>query len=163
MFAQEWAIRISQVTDGLSNTFLFGEMTRFPNEPGGSNFGFNYITGAWAGPPWTSKWPNVAWPSDNRITSGATCVPKLNSPADTTGSVYQACVAGGGAVFPTDWISIPACQNYGQWSFRSLHPGGANFAMADGSVKFIKSSIAINIYRALATRAGGEVLSADQY
>jgi hypothetical protein len=35
--------------------------------------------------------------------------------------------------------------------------------MADGSVKFIKSSISVPTYRALGTRAGGEVLSADQY
>jgi hypothetical protein len=35
--------------------------------------------------------------------------------------------------------------------------------MADGSVKFIKNAISVNTYRALGTRAGGEVLSADSY
>ena len=35
--------------------------------------------------------------------------------------------------------------------------------MADGSVKFIKSTINLQTYRALGTRAGGEVISADQY
>lgn len=50
-----------------------------------------------------------------------------------------------------------------QYTFRSLHPGGANFAMADGSVKFIKSSINFNVYQALSTRAQGEVISADAY
>ena len=44
-----------------------------------------------------------------------------------------------------------------------LHPGGGNFAMADGSVHFLKESINPPTYRALATRAGGEVISADQY
>jgi prepilin-type processing-associated H-X9-DG protein len=53
--------------------------------------------------------------------------------------------------------------NFGQYAFRSLHPGGANLAMSDGSVRFIKASIAQQPYRALATRAGGEVVSADQY
>ena len=47
--------------------------------------------------------------------------------------------------------------------FRSHHPGGVNFAFADGSVRFIKNSINEPIYQALATRAGGEVLSADQF
>ncbi|WP_435005344.1 DUF1559 domain-containing protein [Tundrisphaera lichenicola] len=50
-----------------------------------------------------------------------------------------------------------------QYSFRSLHPGGANFAMADGSVKFLKSTINFNIYQALSTRDKGEIISADAY
>jgi prepilin-type processing-associated H-X9-DG protein len=48
-------------------------------------------------------------------------------------------------------------------SFGSLHPGGTNFAMADGSVGFIKESISHQPYRALGTRAGSEVVSADAY
>jgi len=51
----------------------------------------------------------------------------------------------------------------GIYSFRSQHPGGANFVFADGSVKFIKDAIAKNVYRGLSTRAGGEVLSADSF
>jgi prepilin-type N-terminal cleavage/methylation domain-containing protein/prepilin-type processing-associated H-X9-DG protein len=45
----------------------------------------------------------------------------------------------------------------------SRHPGGAQFVMGDGSVKFIKEQIGFTIFQALATRAGGEVLSADQF
>jgi len=50
--------------------------------------------------------------------------------------------------------------NYG---FKSYHPGGANFAMGDGSVKFIKQSIGARTYNSLATRAAGEVVSADAF
>ena len=46
---------------------------------------------------------------------------------------------------------------------QSNHPGGANMLFADGSVKFIKSSISQNIYMGLGTRAGAEVISADSY
>jgi prepilin-type N-terminal cleavage/methylation domain-containing protein/prepilin-type processing-associated H-X9-DG protein len=54
--------------------------------------------------------------------------------------------------------------NWTHWySFRSMHPGGANFAMCDGSVKFIKTTTSMPIYQALSTRAIGEVLSADSY
>jgi len=45
----------------------------------------------------------------------------------------------------------------------SNHPGGANFLFADGSAKFIKSSINMLAYWALGTKANGEVLSSDSY
>ena len=47
--------------------------------------------------------------------------------------------------------------------FWSLHPGGAQFAFADGSVHFVKEKRPIQIFRALATRAGGEILSPVDY
>jgi len=47
--------------------------------------------------------------------------------------------------------------------FWARHPGGAHFAFADGSVRFLKEKRPIAILRALATRAGGEVVSADSY
>jgi prepilin-type N-terminal cleavage/methylation domain-containing protein/prepilin-type processing-associated H-X9-DG protein len=159
MFSTEWSHKVASATDGLSNTLLFGEMSRFRNEPAGSNFEFNLIGGIWAGPPWSS--PNPTWPGDTRMTSGATCVPRLNAPPDMTGAVFQACFAT--ALFPPDWVPVPACRSLGQFGFRSLHPGGANFAMADGSVRFVKETINLPTYRALATRAGGEAIGADQY
>jgi prepilin-type processing-associated H-X9-DG protein len=45
----------------------------------------------------------------------------------------------------------------------SFHPGGCNYAMADGSVRFIKDSINMLTYESIGTRAGGEVVSADSY
>jgi len=51
----------------------------------------------------------------------------------------------------------------GMMTLSSYHPGGCNIAMADGSVRFLKSSTAMNIIWSLGTRAGGEVLSSDAY
>lgn len=45
----------------------------------------------------------------------------------------------------------------------SRHPGGVNMLFADGSVRFLKQTIHPTPWRALATRAQGEVVSADQY
>jgi prepilin-type N-terminal cleavage/methylation domain-containing protein/prepilin-type processing-associated H-X9-DG protein len=49
------------------------------------------------------------------------------------------------------------CDTFHFWS---LHPGGANFAFADGSVRFLRYSAA-DLLPALATRAGGESVSGD--
>jgi len=46
---------------------------------------------------------------------------------------------------------------------QSNHTGGANVLFADGSVKFMKSSVDQNTYMSLGTRGGGEVVSADAY
>lgn len=58
---------------------------------------------------------------------------------------------------------IPDCgngasQGAGTVGARSSHPGGVNAAMADGSVRWFSSSIALPLWRGLATRSDGEVL-----
>ena len=45
----------------------------------------------------------------------------------------------------------------------SYHPGGVNILMGDGSVRFGKDTVALNVWQALSTRNGSEVLSASDY
>ncbi|MDX2038414.1 MAG: DUF1559 domain-containing protein [Isosphaeraceae bacterium] len=45
----------------------------------------------------------------------------------------------------------------------SNHPGGVNVLFMDGSVRFVKSTVAYNIWHAIGSIAGGEVLSADSF
>ncbi len=45
----------------------------------------------------------------------------------------------------------------------SAHSGGVNVLMGDGSVKFIKDSIAQKAWWAIGTRAGGETVSSSDY
>lgn len=56
------------------------------------------------------------------------------------------------------------------WTASSLHPGGVNVLMGDGSVRFIKETIEsiegegkFGVWQKLATRNGGEAISADAY
>ena len=48
-------------------------------------------------------------------------------------------------------------------SYTSRHPGGANFAFGDGSIRFLKNSIGAATFRLLANRADGEIISADKF
>jgi prepilin-type N-terminal cleavage/methylation domain-containing protein/prepilin-type processing-associated H-X9-DG protein len=48
-------------------------------------------------------------------------------------------------------------------SASSNHPGGVNVLFADGSVRFVKSTVNYQAWYAIATISNGEVLSADAY
>lgn len=87
-------------------------------------------------PGWTQwNW----WYNPNAAT--ATCAIPLNRVLKVAKAV-------------NDWPN-----NYG---FASRHTGGGNFALSDGSVRFISENIDTAMYRAYATISSGEVLSNDQ-
>ncbi|MDR3634878.1 MAG: DUF1559 domain-containing protein [Isosphaeraceae bacterium] len=52
---------------------------------------------------------------------------------------------------------------FGAITARSYHSGGVNALFADGSVKFVKSTIDGNTWRSLGSIQGGEVVSADAF
>lgn len=83
-----------------------------------------------------------------------------------------------GTTVPINWVTLrPVCSDGGTWGSadwqcrysyaakgaKSKHPGGANFAMGDGSVRFLKNSTSLTTYCALGSRNGGEVISSDSY
>jgi prepilin-type N-terminal cleavage/methylation domain-containing protein/prepilin-type processing-associated H-X9-DG protein len=51
--------------------------------------------------------------------------------------------------------------NPGWKSARSYHPGGVNVLFCDGHTVFVKDSVDLRAWRAVSTRAGGEVVAAD--
>ncbi len=158
------ATRLQAITDGTSNTFAFGEQSRFLNDP-------DTIMQEWS----RALWFGSSAPNSTRISGTASTVPYLNAafyPGDAglslglspTGQVNAWLFLQEGS----DWRPV------GQFGFRSLHPGGANFAFCDGSVHFIKQTISlgspnytppinIGVYRQLSTRKGGEIVSSDSY
>jgi len=61
------------------------------------------------------------------------------------------------------WVDVPNYEGAGADDFWSLHPGGCNFLFCDGSVRFIKETVDPRVFSFLSTRAGGEVVSSDQF
>jgi prepilin-type N-terminal cleavage/methylation domain-containing protein/prepilin-type processing-associated H-X9-DG protein len=53
--------------------------------------------------------------------------------------------------------------NTGMFGMSSYHPGGANAAFCDGSVRFLKSTTGLPVIWALGSRAQAEVISSDQF
>jgi len=56
---------------------------------------------------------------------------------------------------------FPSGQWQNNYSFRSRHPGGGQFAYCDGSVHFISDNIPLQTYRAMATRDIGEIVPTE--
>ena len=148
-FSRDYVYTTAAITDGTSNTLFLGEASRFLNDP---EIYFNY----WNRVAWVNSVVGLAGTS--RAQGFATTAPRLNAglliPDPPTASPSTA------------WL-IPGTPGYageaGQFGFRSQHPGGANFLLGDGSVRFLKNAINLSVYRGLSTRAGGETLSADSY
>ncbi len=142
-FGYNHAFRDNGFRDGLSYTIMVGEFARFSNDPDGI---FNvWNTSLPIGSP---KQPGVTRPQGL-----ATTVPRLN--AKLRNPDYP-------PASPTSWKSDPNNKDMGQFGFRSVHPGGANFLFGDGSVKFLKDSIDIKgVYQPISTRDGGELVQTD--
>ncbi len=51
----------------------------------------------------------------------------------------------------------------GAWTAGSLHPQGANILFVDGHCGFVRGSVAAKVWRALGTRNGAEVISANTF
>jgi prepilin-type processing-associated H-X9-DG protein len=160
-------VRIASITDGTSNTMIYGEhaharisQTKDPLtgvDSSGDIYGVNWWTsGDYGDTTYSTMFPPNYFASSNQ----ADAAPQMQCRQDN-------------------------------WSMDSgsMHPGGANFALADGSVRFIKNSIqswnwqkiaftnggtggvstynlngiTYGVFQALSTRNGGEVISADSY
>lgn len=95
-------------------------------------------------------WWYAGWGQDK----DGECDSVLGSRTLNLGNRYLSCSAGPYGYAPGRFDN--PCDTFHFWS---PHPGGAHFAFADGSVRFLRYS-ADDILPALATRAGGEAVAA---
>jgi prepilin-type processing-associated H-X9-DG protein len=134
MFQKDTSIRLTDAIDGTSNTLLIGEMSWFVEQIGSS-----------ASLTWGTRYRSWL-----RGTNG--------NPGVVTGfmvgsrNVFRPI----NSIFRFNYITP-----YNDIPMGSMHPGGANFGLGDGSVRFIQETISMATYLSLASRNGGEVLGSD--
>jgi len=171
---------IAGVTDGTSNTVCFFERNR------GSNNGGNgpALPGdVWTGNP-QSQWGIPTYVVSNPMDFGILqqklipdCVAFVKTNPTGVLWTYSGYFWAAGEYTNsvgnfnlTPNSKVPDCSAWGGvgtgigfFSARSRHPGGVNVALTDGSVRFVKDSIAPLIWLSLGTRGGGEIVSSDAY
>ncbi len=126
---QRSATRFADTTDGLSCTLMLGE--RPPSAD--FQFGWWYAGAGQLASGSADLVLGVREPNLQPIVSGSPCGPG-NYPFRPAAGFDDPC---------------------GMFHFWSPHPGGANFAAADGAVRFVRYT-ANDVMPALASRAGGE-------
>jgi prepilin-type N-terminal cleavage/methylation domain-containing protein/prepilin-type processing-associated H-X9-DG protein len=166
-------VTLASVTDGTSNTAMFSEWVRGKNEPVGSMTNGLHQT-------YKTLAPYVMAPTTNTYVNPMNYLNACKTStafygADHKGQTWLNHFCGqGGGYSHIMTPNLNACYFSGnslggaQPDFTvvgasAYHPGGVNVAFLDGSVKFVKNSVSPTIWWAIATRSGGEVISADSY
>jgi len=154
--------KFAQITDGLSKTLSFAEVKAYqPAMKDGGN-----PTGANVSPPasptdvapyggtFVASWSHAQWVSGMVLQSGFTTTfpPNTLVPYVSAGTTYD-------IDFTASRLGTSTTnQTYVAVTSRSSHPGGVSALMMDGSTHFVAESIAQDTWRALGTRAGGEIV-----
>ena len=63
---------------------------------------------------------------------------------------------------PNTPVPDMAARGVGFFAARSNHPGGVNVLLVDGSVHFLEENIVLAAWRAMSTRAGGELVAGGE-
>jgi prepilin-type N-terminal cleavage/methylation domain-containing protein/prepilin-type processing-associated H-X9-DG protein len=135
-----YRLGMQDITDGTSKTFLAGEINyafeaneRMPSINNQSEcFGFAWAQGYWA----------LAWGH-------------MSTPAPDDDSLFPELIQEYYTLFNNNKKLKPSSSRR---TFRSDHAGGVQFAMLDGSVRFITTDTDPQVRRALVTRAGDEIV-----
>ncbi len=169
-------IKISSFTDGTSNTVVMSESQQSNSGQAIDGLGMVY-----AGPPWNFTGTPGAGPLDWQAAQYCQNTPGLAQDYWWKG---EFALSGGHNIYSHTqtpnrrscyWTNVNntfpqtssdqdyAGANQTMVAASSFHPGGVNCLFMDGSVHFIKSAVSYPAWYALATPAGGEVVSSDSY
>ncbi len=157
MFFLDNIIKVASVTDGLSNTAAFSEHVKgdYSNAVS-TEMSDTYEPGTYPATPDQAYQDCLAvnirdLTKQGNSNAGA---PWMSDGHTPTRYYHGSPPNARSCMFPPQRISTTA---------NSRHPGGVNVGMADGSVRFFKTTINLVPWRAVGTRNGGEVVSADNY
>ena len=154
-------VKLSAITDGTSNTFLFGERAQTffaQNDPTYQN-----SDGSWNSYHWSDTMVTTYFPPN--VTQGSSSITSLGTAVPTDAESRHP----GGVNFAFCDGSVRFIKNsINSWPFQ---PGAGSFYNASFPVgvtytNYIFSAAQgtqFGVYQALSTRAGGEIISADQY
>jgi prepilin-type N-terminal cleavage/methylation domain-containing protein len=166
VFYYRSAVKMSDITDGLSSTAFFSEKIRGNGQTDGDARSDSMIMSGTVDAsisPLESTYRNC-----QMLNPGTT--PRLTKAQGASWVMGEMCCTAynhvttpngrtcAGTGFPGNMANMPM-----QVPPSSRHPGGVCVMLGDGSVKFVKSGIALATWRALGTRGGGEVIPGDAY
>jgi len=156
---------VGDFTDGMSNTIGFAEVKAFTPylRDGGSPSGPNV-------PPPSSPAAVTGYGGSFKTDSGHTewVDARTHQTGVTTTFTPNTKVlyANGGVEYDIDFNSSREGKSttgftYAAVTSRSYHTQGVNVLLMDGSVRFVRNAVSLATWRALGTRAGGEVVGSD--
>jgi prepilin-type N-terminal cleavage/methylation domain-containing protein/prepilin-type processing-associated H-X9-DG protein len=156
------------VTDGLSNTALWSEFVMGTGQTTATNGrdGKNMLYGPLGTPD--GKFGPYGYATFQLVVSA--CQNNTAKFSDQKGQEWLNHQMGWGGAYSHMMTPNKRACSYDGWhtdsgviTASSNHPGGVNLAMMDGSVRFVRDSVNQVTWWAIATYAGGEVVSADAY
>lgn len=160
MFSRNSKMRFGDITDGTSNTAMFGEIKKGPNHTAstlavaaGEQRDFQVATNV-PGP----------WTGNDQLSPPAACENRA-----TAAWMYRGLQYYRGLLVATYYnhtlvpnAKLRDCVMSSLWqghmAARSYHVGGAQIALADGSVRFASENVDGNVWRAVGSASGGEVV-----
>jgi prepilin-type N-terminal cleavage/methylation domain-containing protein/prepilin-type processing-associated H-X9-DG protein len=160
--------RMADFVDGTSNTIAFAEVKAYGSYLLG-NGQPNSLTAPAPSTPadllalggvLKAKVDHTGWTEGQTFQTGMTFVFAPNTPVPYTAA---------GVSQDVDYVSCrdgssPTEFSHAAVTARSYHAGSlANVLLADGSVRGISSEISLDVWRALGTRAGGEMVISESY